>query len=437
MIIDKIKKIRQFVEEDIWRVRKDATTKRQFWLIRIFRIFVLAIRRFLVDDCQVKASALTYYSLLSVVPVVALAFAIAKGFGFRETLEEQLQQRLVGHEEVVHWVQEFALSYLDNTKGGMIAGVGVVVLLWSVMNILGNIEKSFNDVWDVKTPRSIVRKFSDYISFVLVATVLLMLSSSFMIFITNSIEVFDLGRVATPIITWASPYILIWAVFSIMFLLMPNTKVRIASAIFGGIIAGSLFLGLQFAYITFQVGMSKYNAIYGSFAALPLFLIWMHSSWLVVLLGAELSYAHQNEKSYEFEADTQRISHDYRKLVSLLVVKNVVDAFKSQQPAPSMADLSVDLKLPIRLVSDLLRKLEDAGVLIEVVAFDEEREIGFAPAFDIDQMTVASIIQRLETSGTSDFHFEETEDYQKLRGILDQFGKTQAQLADNRLLRDL
>lgn len=436
-MIDKIRKVRKFVEEDIWRVRKDATTKRQFWLIRTFRIFVLAIRRFLVDDCQVKASALTYYSLLSVVPVVALAFAIAKGFGFRETLEEQLQQRLVGHEEVVHWVQEFALSYLDNTKGGMIAGVGVVVLLWSVMNILGNIEKSFNDVWDVKTPRSIVRKFSDYISFVLVATVLLMLSSSFMIFITNSIEVFDLGRVATPIITWASPYILIWAVFSIMFLLMPNTKVRIASAIFGGIIAGSLFLGLQFAYITFQVGMSKYNAIYGSFAALPLFLIWMHSSWLVVLLGAELSYAHQNEKSYEFEADTQRISHDYRKLVSLLVVKNVVDAFKSQQPAPSMADLSVDLKLPIRLVSDLLRKLEDAGVLIEVVAFDEEREIGFAPAFDIDQMTVASIIQRLETSGTSDFHFEETEDYQKLRGILDQFGKTQAQLADNRLLRDL
>src|SRR5690554_7024413 len=156
-----------------------------------------------------------------------------------------------------------------------------------------------------------------------------------MIFITNSIEVFDLGRIATPIITWASPYILIWAVFSIMFLLMPNTKVRVSSAIFGGIIAGSLFLGLQFAYITFQIGMSKYNAIYGSFAALPLFLIWMHSSWLVVLLGAELSYAHQNEKSYEYETDTQRISHDYRKLVSLLVVKNVVDAFKLQKRARS------------------------------------------------------------------------------------------------------
>lgn len=436
-MIDKIRKVRKFVEEDIWRVRKDATTRRQFWLIRTFRIFVLAIRRFLVDDCQVKASALTYYSLLSVVPVVALAFAIAKGFGFRETLEEQLQQRLVGHEEVVHWVQEFALSYLDNTKGGMIAGVGVVVLLWSVMNILGNIEKSFNDVWDVKKSRSMVRKFSDYISFVLVATVLLMLSSSFMIFITNSIEVFDLGRISTPIITWASPYILIWAVFSIMFLLMPNTKVRVSSAIFGGIIAGSLFLGLQFAYITFQIGMSKYNAIYGSFAALPLFLIWMHSSWLVVLLGAELSYAHQNEKSYEYETDTQRISHDYRKLVSLLVVKNVVDAFKLQKQAPTMADLSVDLKLPIRLVSELLRKLEDAGVLIEVVYPDGEREIGFAPAFDIDQMTVSCIIQKMETSGTSDFHFEETADYRKLRAILDKFGKTQTQLDDNRLLRDL
>src|SRR5690606_11944656 len=171
-MIDKIRKVRKFVEEDIWRVRKDASTRRQFWLIRTFRIFVLAIRRFLVDDCQVKASALTYYSLLSVVPVVALAFAIAKGFGFRETLEEQLHNRLTGHEEVVQWVQEFALSYLDNTKGGMIAGVGVVILLFSVIKILSDIESSFNDIWGIKTSRSVVRKFSDYISFMLVSTVL-------------------------------------------------------------------------------------------------------------------------------------------------------------------------------------------------------------------------------------------------------------------------
>lgn len=433
----KIKALQQFIEEDIWRMRKDNTTFRQFWLIRTVRIFVLAVKRFLIDDCMVKASALTYYSLLSVVPVVALAFAIAKGFGFRDTLEEQLHQRLIGHEEVVQWVQDFALSYLDNTKGGMIAGVGVVVLLFSVIKILSDIESSFNSIWGVKIARGMVRKFSDYISFMLVSTVLLVLSSSFMVFITSSIEVFDLGKIATPIITWASPYILIWVVFTLMFMLMPNTKVQISSALFGGIIAGSLFLALQFAYITFQVGMSKYNAIYGSFAALPLFLIWMNSSWLIVLLGAELSYAHQNERSYEFDTDTLKISDDYRRLVSLLVVKNVVDNFKNEMPAPSMSDMSVNLKLPIRLVTELVRKLEVAGILVEVNFQDNERDAGYGPAFDIDKMTITCVVDKLEKYGTSDFHFEETEDYVKLRGVLDEFTKTQVEMSANKLLRDL
>jgi membrane protein len=437
VLSQKIKTVRKFIEEDIWRMRKDNTNIRQFWLIRTVRIFVIAVKRFLTDDCMVKASALTYYSLLSVVPVVALAFAIAKGFGFRDTLEEQLHQRLVGHEEVVQWVQDFALSYLDNTKGGMIAGVGVVILLFSVIKILSDIESSFNDIWGVKKARSMVRKFSDYISFMLVSTVLLVVSSSFMVFITSSIEVFDLGRIATPIITWASPYLLIWVVFTLMFMLMPNTKVQLTSAIFGGIIAGSLFLLLQFAYITFQVGMSKYNAIYGSFAALPLFLIWMNSSWLIVLLGAELSYAHQNEKSYEFETDSLKISDDYRRLVSLLVVKYVVDNFKNELPAPSMSDLSVSLKLPIRLVSELVRKLEVAGILVEVKFQDSEQEAGFAPAFDIDKMTITCVVDKLEKFGTSDFHFEETEDYIKLRGVLDEFTKTQVDMPANKLLRDL
>ncbi|GAO30282.1 ribonuclease BN [Geofilum rubicundum JCM 15548] len=437
VISEKVKAIQKFIEEDIWRMRKDNTSSRQFWVIRTFRIFVLAVKRFLIDDCMVKASALTYYSLLSVVPVVALAFAIAKGFGFRESLEEQLHNRLTGHEEVVQWVQEFALSYLDNTKGGMIAGVGVVILLFSVIKILSDIESSFNDIWDIKTARSMVRKFSDYISFMLVSTVLLVVSSSFMVFITNSIDVFNLGKIATPIIAWASPYLLIWVVFTMMFMLMPNTKVHFTSALFGGMVAGTLFLVVQFAYITFQVGMSKYNAIYGSFAALPLFLIWMNVSWLIVLLGAELSYAHQNEKSYEFDADTQTISDDYRRLVSLLVVKYVVGCFKNEWPAPSLSDLSLNLKLPIRLVSELIHKLKNSGILVEVNFEDNEKEAGYVPAFDIDKMTITCIVQKLEKSGASDFHFEETADYKTLRGILDEFNKVQIEMPANKLLRDL
>jgi membrane protein len=151
--------------------------------------------------------------------------------------------------------------------------------------------------------------------------------------------------------------------------------------------------------------MSKYNAIYGSFAALPLFLIWMQSSWLIVLLGAELSFSHQNEKSYEFETDTHNMSYHYRRLVSLLVVKKIVDHFKNEEPAPTMTELSVALKLPSRLVSELLRKLEDAGIIVEIIPSQGERQIAYGPAFDIDKMTVSCIVGKLDKHGTSDFSF--------------------------------
>ena len=429
--------VRKFVLEDIWRFRKDTTSKKQFWFIRTSRIFILAIRRFISDDCIVKASALTFYSLLSVVPVFALVFAIAKGFGFLDTLEAEIQRQFIGHDEVVRWIQEFALSYLENTRGGMLAGVGVVVLIWSVMRILSNIEESFNDIWDVKSSRSFARKFSDYISFVIVATLLLILSSSIIVFITNSIEFLNLGSVATPIITWATPYIIIWVVFTLMFMIMPNTKVKTSSAVFGGIISGTLFLMLQFGYIYFQVGMSKYNAIYGSFAALPLFLIWLQFSWMIVLLGAQLSYAHQNERSFEFETDTREMSDYYRRLVSLLIVKCVVQRFKSEGHAPSMSDLSVSLKLPTRLVSEVLRKLIHAGLLVEVLQSNTENDICYQPAFDTEKMTVYCIIDKLENDGTSDFHFEETNDFNSVRSVLENIKRQQSQMSENKPIAEL
>jgi membrane protein len=433
----KFKAISKFLLVDIWKIRREQVSTRQLWVIKTIRIFILAGRRFLIDDCQLKASALTFYSLLSVVPVVALAFGIAKGFGFRDALEVELGNRLVGHEEVVKFIQEFALSYLDNAKGGMIAGVGVIVLIWSVMKVLGNIEESFNEVWDIKHSRSLVRKFSDYISFMLVATILLVSSSSVMIFITNSIKSLEFLKFASPIVLYAVPYLMIWVVFTLMFMVMPNTKVKFGSALFGGVIAGTLFIGLQFGYIYFQVAMSSYNAIYGSFAALPLFLIWLQASWLIVLFGTELSFAHQNERSFEFEADTKNLSIYYHRLVSLLVVKKVINLFKDEKPAPTLADISVALKIPVRLTSEVMHKIVQARILVEVNSIGEVAESTYLPAFAIDKMSVNSIIEKLENFGTSNLHFEETEDFKAIRAILDAFDKQRLNMEENVLLRDI
>ncbi|MGQ1890508.1 YihY/virulence factor BrkB family protein [Thermophagus sp. OGC60D27] len=431
-----LEQIRVFLLEDIWRIRPDETSKRQFWLIRFLRIFSLAIRRFVVDQCQIKASALTFFSLLSVVPLVAMAFGIAKGFGFREALEQELQQRLVGHEEVVRWIEEFALDYLDNAKGGMIAGVGFGILLFLVMRLMNSIEESFNDIWDVKKSRSILRKFSDYVSLVLVGILLLVTSGSVVVFIANQMR--DLGVVsyASGFLVWVAPYLLVWIVFSLFFMIMPNTRVKPISALFGGFISGILFLGIQYGYIYFQVGVSRYNAIYGSFAALPLFLIWMQTSWNIVLFGAELAFAHQNERSFEFEVDTKKMSIYAQKLVSILMVREVVKAFALKEKPFSVSDLAEKLKLPIRLVNDLVYKLFDCGVLVEIGA-DSKDDIVVLPAYDISKMTIANVLHQIEHTGYSETILERTDAVDLVSTRFDGFEKIMASSPDNILLKDI
>ena len=303
-----ISKILNFIKTDIWRIRLKDQPRKKTLLIKPLRIILLALRGFDENKCQLRASALTFYTLLSIVPVVAMAFGISKGFGLDKMLEKQLLEKLPGQQEVVTQIITFARTLLDNTKGGMIAGIGVAVLFWTVIKVLGNIEKSFNDIWGIKEARSLGRRFSDYLSVMLLCPVLLIMSSGATVFLATQItlltEKFAFLGVFAPaifLIVKLLPFCVIWALFSFIYIFMPNTKVYFKSGLIAGIAAGTIYQVVQWIYINFQVGVSKYNAIYGSFAALPLFLVWLQLSWLIVLLGVEISFARQNVDTYEFE----------------------------------------------------------------------------------------------------------------------------------------
>ncbi|MBW1725717.1 MAG: YihY/virulence factor BrkB family protein, partial [Deltaproteobacteria bacterium] len=176
-----------FIKTDIWRIRKEDFPRMKYFFIKQLRILLLATRGFAQNQCPLRASALTFYSTLSIVPMVAMAFGIAKGFGYQEILENQLLEKLSGQEEVMIRVVDFAHSLLENTKGGMIVGIGIIVLLWTVIKLLGHIEGSFNDIWEVKKSRSYGRKFSDYLSIMLISPLLIIMSSSATLFITTKI----------------------------------------------------------------------------------------------------------------------------------------------------------------------------------------------------------------------------------------------------------
>jgi len=433
----------QFLKADIWRIRTSKlSTQKSFW-IRQLRIILLAIRGFGEDKCQLRASALTFYSLLSVVPVVAMAFGIAKGFGFERLLERQLGENLQGQQEVLERIIGFANTLLENARGGLIAGVGVAVLFWTVIKLLGNIEKSFNDIWGIKTPRTMGRKFSDYLSVMLICPFLLIMASSVTVLITNYVTLIVehlsfLGPLAGTIILSIKilPYGVIWIVFTFMYFFMPNTKVTLKSALLAGIIAGTLYQGLQWGYITFQVGVAKYGAIYGSFAALPLFLVWLQLSWLVVLFGAEVSFAEQNVGTYEFEPDSLKVSRRFRSLLTLRITHFCVKKFHQGEKSPTADEISDQLEIPIRLVRQILFELIEAGILSEV-RLDDPEAIGFQPARTIEKITVLGVMDQLDQQGIDSIPIAQSKDLDKLKASLVRFHEMLGKSPDNLKLKDI
>ncbi len=433
---ERLAKIINYFNEEIWRIRAEKTTKRQFFLIRVIRILSISVKGFINDNCQLKASALTFYSLLSVVPVAALAFGIAKGFGLDSKLQMILTKKLEGQEEVLEFVTKFALTYLERTPGGEIAGIGLILLLWAVMKVFGNIEHSFNDIWEVKHARSFIRKFSDYISVILITVLFMVSSSGMVVIVTRQLRNLGVEGCGISFLLYVSSFVLVCIVFTLLLYIMPNVRVKFRSALFGGVISGGLFQALQYGYVHFQSSVTSYNAIYGSFAALPFFLIWLQASWVIVLLGAELSFAFQNADSYEFDADTRRISYSYKRLVLLMVATDVIKHFERGERAPSAMELSNRLKLPIRLVNEVLYELVVGHVFSEVT-IDDDKETYYQPAIDIWQLDIVKIIQMVEVKGSGDLHFEETDHLLKLKSLLLNFEQELLKSSQNVLLKDI
>lgn len=432
-----------FINTDIWRIRKKDFPRMKYFLIKQLRILLLATRGFGQDQCPLRASALTFYSILSIVPVVAMAFGIAKGFGFQEMLENQLMEKFSGQEDVMIRVVDFAHSLLENTKGGMIVGIGIIVLLWTVIKLLAHIEGSFNDIWEVKKSRSYGRKFSDYLSIMLISPLLIIMSSSATVFITTKIalitEKVALIGMFSPMIFFMLkliPYCLVWILFIFTYILMPNTKVNFSAGFIGGIIAGTIFQAAQLAYILFQVGVAKYNAIYGSFAALPLFLIWMQLSWLIVLFGAEISFSYQYVDTYEFEPDLRQISPAFKRLLTLQVANRVISTFSKGKMPLTASNLSQALEIPIRLVQQLLDELVESEIF-SITEIKENEKLAYQPARDINIITVKSIIEALEQKGVDNIPVAQTPELQSLSEVLSTFSDEIEKSPANLLLKDI
>nr|WP_320117846.1 YihY/virulence factor BrkB family protein [uncultured Marinifilum sp.] len=435
--------IMNFLSRGVWNMRLKDLSGHRYFLIRQLRIYLLSIKGFYEDKCQLRASALTFYSILSVVPVLAMAFGIAKGFGLGEKLEKELVTNLSGQQEVLRFLMEFANKMLENTEGSLIAGLGFIILFWSVIKMLSNIEESFNDVWQIKKARTWGRKFSDYTAIMIFAPILLIGSSAGTVVLKTMIQEFTKGNTLLeavgPYLTFLinlAPFFLVWVLFTLLYTFMPNTHVKFKSGLIAGIIAGTIYQIFQVLYIEFQGMVTTYNAVYGSFAALPLFLMWLQLSWLIVLFGAEISFAEQNVENYEYEAESTEISYDYKRLLSLYVLHLIVRNFEKNDVPLLSQEISHKLEMPIRLVREILFELNNSGLISELMT-DTDKQMAYQPAFDINKMTINKVTDVMEQNGSDKIPVLETDTYSKLKNLMDQYRQSVSLDQKETLLKDI
>lgn len=428
----------KFLTYDIWRITEDEVTKTTFSLYNIIKTIYLCINRFTKDRLINKASALTYSTLLAIVPILAILFAVARGFGFDNLMETQVRTGL-GRHEATEVIMQFVNSYLSQTKSGIFIGVGLIMLLWTVINLITNIEITFNRIWEVKKARSMYRKITDYFSMFLLMPLLIVISAGLTVFMTTTLRYIEDFVLLAPILKFLIrliPYVLTWFMFTGLYIYMPNTKVKFKHAFISGVLAGTAHQAFQFLYVSGQLWVSRYNAIYGSFAALPLFLLWLQISWTICLFGAELTYAGQNIRSFSFDKDTRNISRRYRDFVSILIMSLIAKRFEEDVKPYTAEEISEECQIPIRLTHQTLYELQEIKLLHEVVD-EKDDAIGYLPSMDINKLNVAVLLDRLDTHGSEDFKIDKDKEFSDQWEVLMTAREEYYKSASHVLLKDL
>lgn len=379
---------------------------RKTWWINIIKTINLSVKSFMDTGLQSQACAMTYRTTLALVPALALIFAIGRGFGFQSVIQDELYTIFPGQGQTVSHTMQFVDSYLNQSSEGIFVGVGVVFLLWTLISLLSSIEATFNLVWGIKQGRSFWRKITDYTSMLLILPILMICGSGLSIFLSSTLQqAFDF-EFMTPVLTitfqfasWAFS----WLFFAAMFMLIPNTKVKLKNALIAGIISGTGFRILQWLFVSGQLYVTKYNAIYGSFAFLPLLLIWIQLTWMVCLLGALICYSSQNIFLYAMSSQVNDISSNYRRKVTVAIASIIVHRFTEQKPPLTAIEITELTDIPPRLTNDIIDELTRAGIIVRVITDEKNETYGYQPAIESSIITLGLLYDKLDNSGHHDF----------------------------------
>lgn len=406
----------RFITLDMWRLSPDEIPQPFRLIANTIKVLYMATKSFIFDDLMSRAASLTYSTVLSIVPMLAVIVGIAKGFGLQAVVHDALVEAFPGQEDQLSQVFVYVENYLEQVQGGLFIGFGLIVLLYTVLMLIASIEDALNSIWQAPHSRPWSRRILDYFGFFLLLPILLTGSSvvtllgtavrnmvSPDVMIISSVMEFSLNLI---------PYIFSIASLVALYMLLPNVRVRFVPALISGTLAGIAFQIFQSLYISGVLWISRYNAIYGSFAAFPLLLLWMQLSWTITLFGAQLCYSIQNIRRFSFGEASLKASRRYFDFVTILVASKIIQRFGQEGAKPYRAEsLSSECQIPLRLVGQVLARLEEIGVINEIGYGDPIEEGYYHPAVDPELISVGYLVEKLDRHGFEDFRVDNEEDY--------------------------
>ncbi len=435
LLQSKLKKAIDYCMGGVW------SDTRSLWRVNIVKTLNLSVKSFLNRDIQSQACAMTYRTTLALVPAIALIFAIGRGFGLQEVIKHELLTNFSSQQKLLTMVFDYADSYIsESTSGGLFVGIGIVLLLYTLISLLSSVESAFNGIWGVKNDRSIWRKTTDYLAIFFILPILMICASGLTVFVTTVTERVIPFTWVTPMVSFlldVASLVLIWLFFTGVYMLIPNTKVKFKNAFIAGILAGTSYLILQWLFISGQVYVSKYNAIYGSVAFIPLLLIWLQFVWVITLAGAVVCYASQNIFRFSFSNEISRISFNYRTKIILAVLTIIVKRFESGKQPITDVEIASEYSLPSSMVSKSVNYLIEAGILMRVIIDPKTEVFGLAPAMDASKLTVGLMLNRLRNTGASNFIPGFNERFASVAEIIDKVETQISAATESTLVKDL
>jgi len=406
-----------FVRYDMWRVTK---TEYNGFFQRIgygiIRTIVLVARGFASKNLNDKAKALTYSLIFAIVPILAMVIAVAKGFNVVDVIEKQLDASFLGETNMVPAVMEMVNRYLETTQGGLFLGIGILILLWAVYSFFQSVESMFNQVWNVQKSRSILRQVTTYLAILVMIPILIVCSAGLNILvhmtISDRLNMSQLEQFVEMSDAQFLPFVMSWILFTWMYAAIPNTKVEFKSAIIPGVIMGTLFQLLQMLSVYIIAMLSRTSIVYGAFATIPILMTWLQYTSLLILIGADMSYAIQNNEEFEYEQDVKQMSRRYKDFIMLYLLSVIIHRFEADEPPLTAKKLAMRDHLPIRVVNNLLSRLVELHIVREVYVEGEEDRT-FQPALDTHKISVGMVLDRTDAQGKELFLQSPSEEMQR------------------------